>query len=65
VVEEGRVLSKEVIKTLLTSFQERLDMEVMFDGQRGPVKSFVYHQARGVVRFLLRETDYAPFCLGW
>src|SRR4030042_721352 len=28
-VEEGRVLSKEVIKVLLTSFQERLDSEVM------------------------------------
>jgi len=65
VVEEGRVLSKEVIKTLLASFQERLDTEVMFDGQRGPIKSFVYHQARRVVRFLLRETDYAPFSLGW
>jgi len=65
VVEEGRVLSKEVIKTLLTSFQERLDAEVMFDGQRGPIKSFVYHQARRVVRFLLQETDYVPFSLGW
>lgn len=38
VVEEGRVLSKEVIKTLLTSFQERLDAEVMFDGQPCSVK---------------------------
>jgi len=65
VVEEGRVLSREVIKTLLTSFQERLDAEVMFDGQRGSIKSFVYHQARRVVRFLLREADYVPFCLGW
>ncbi|MGF3573588.1 MAG: CRISPR-associated endonuclease Cas1 [Candidatus Bathyarchaeia archaeon] len=65
VVEEGRVLSKEVIKTLLTSFQERLDTEVMFDGQREPIKSFIYHQARRVVRFLLRETDYMPFNLGW
>jgi len=65
VVEEGRVLSKEVIKTLLTGFQERLDMEVMFDGQRGSIKSFIFHQARRVVRFLLREADYTPFCLGW
>jgi len=65
VVEEGRVLSKEVIKTLLASFQERLDTEVMFGGQRAPIKSFIYHQARRVVRFLLRETDYVPFCLGW
>jgi len=65
VVEEGRVLSKEVIKTLLASFQERLDTDVMFDGQRGPIKSFVYHQARRVVRFLLREADYVPFSLGW
>jgi len=65
VVEEGRVLSKEVIKTLLTSFQERLDTEVMFDGQRGPIKSFVHHQARRVTRFLLQETNYVPFSLGW
>jgi len=64
-VEEGRVLSKEVIKTLISSFQERLDSEVMFDGQRGSIKSFVYHQARRVVRFLLREADYVPFSLGW
>jgi len=65
VIEEGRVLSKEVIKTLLSSFQERLDTEVMFDGQRGSIKSFVYHQARRVVRFLLKEADYVPFSLGW
>jgi len=65
VVEEGRVLSKEAIKTLLTSFQDRLDAQVMFDGQRGPVKSFIYHQARRVVRSLLREADYTPFSLGW
>jgi len=65
VVEEGRVLSKGTIKTLLTSLQERLDMKVMFNGQRAPIKRFIYHQARCVVRFLLREDDYAPFCLGW
>jgi CRISPR-associated protein Cas1 len=64
-VEEGRVLSKEVIKVLLTSFQERLDSEVLFNGQKGSLKSFVYLQARCVVRFLLREADYLPFCLGW
>ncbi|MDI6904587.1 MAG: CRISPR-associated endonuclease Cas1 [Candidatus Bathyarchaeia archaeon] len=65
VVEEGRVLSKETIKTLLTSFQERLDMKVMFNGQKASIKHFIYHQARCVVRFLLREGDYVPFCLGW
>lgn len=64
-VEEGRVLSKEVIKVLLTSFQERLDSEVMFNGQKGSLKSFLYLQARCVVRFLLREEAYAPFSLGW
>jgi CRISPR/Cas system-associated endonuclease Cas1 len=65
VIEENRVLSKDVIKTLLTSFQERLDTEVMFNGQKGSIKSFIYHQARRVVRFLLREEDYVPFYLGW
>jgi CRISPR-associated protein Cas1 len=64
-IEENRVLSKDVIKTLLTSFQERLDTEVMFNGQKGSIKSFIYHQARRVVRFLLREEDYVPFYLGW
>ncbi len=62
---EGRVLSRGVVKTLLEGFQERLDAEVMFAGRRGPIKSFIYHQARGVVRFLLGDTKYAPFVLGW
>lgn len=65
VVEEGRVLSKETIKTLLDSFQDRLEMKVMFDGQKTSIKRFIYHQARRVVKFLLREGDYVPFCLGW
>jgi len=64
-VEEGRVLSKEVIKVLLASFQERLDSEVMFNGQKGSLKSFIHLQPRCVVRYLLKEADYAPFCLGW
>jgi len=64
-VKEARVLRKEVIKTLLTSFQVRLYTAVMFHGQRGPIKSFIHHQARRVARFLLREGDYAPFSLGW
>ena len=64
-VEEGRVLSKDVIKVLLASFQERLDSEVMFNGQKGSLKSFIYLQARCVVRFLLKEAEYVPFCLGW
>ena len=64
-VEEGRVLSKEVVKVLLASFQERLDSEVMFNGQKGSLKSFIHLQPRCVVRFLLKEADYTPFCLGW
>jgi len=64
-VEDGRVLSKEVIKVLLASFEERLESEVMFNGQKGSLKSFIHQQPRCVVRFLLKETDYAPFCLGW
>jgi len=64
-LEEGRVLNREVVKVLLASLQERLDAQAMFDGQRAPIKSFIYHQARRVVRFLLRETGYVPFSLGW
>ncbi len=63
--EEGRVLSKDVIKVLLTSLQERLDGDVMFNGQKGSLKSFIHLQPRCVVRFLLKEADYVPFCLGW
>jgi CRISPR-associated protein Cas1 len=63
--EEGRVLDRNVVKIILTSLQERLDTKVMFIGQRAPIKRFVYSQARRVTRFLLRETDYAPFTLGW
>jgi CRISPR-associated protein Cas1 len=64
-VEEGRVLSKDVIKVLLASLQERLDSEVMFNGQKGSLKSFIHLQPRCMVRFLLKEADYSPFCLGW
>ena len=64
-VGEGRVLSKDVIKVLLTSLQERLDSEVMFNGQKGALKSFKHLQPRCMVRFLLIEADYTPFCLGW
>ena len=64
-VEDGRVLSKDVIKVLLASFQERLDSEVMFNGQKGSLKSFIHLQPRCVVRFLLKEAEYVPFCLGW
>jgi len=62
---EGRVLSREVVKTILTGLQERMDTPVMFGGQRAPIKNFVYLQARGVVRFLLGEAGYTPFSLGW
>lgn len=64
-VEEGRVLNKDVIKVMLNSLQERLDNEVMFNGQKGSLKSFIHLQPRCMVRFLLKETDYVPFCLGW
>jgi CRISPR-associated protein Cas1 len=64
-VEEGRVLSKDVVRTLLEGFQERLDSEVMFNGQKASMKSFIHLQARCVVRFLLREEEYSPFWLGW
>ena len=63
--EDGRVLSKEVIKTLLDSFEERLNSEVMFNGQKNSLKKFIHQQPRCVVRFLLKEADYVPFCLGW
>lgn len=64
-VEEGRVLSKDVIRVLLASFQERLDSEVMFNNQKGSLKSFIHLQPRCMVRFLLKEAEYTPFCLGW
>lgn len=64
-VEEGRVLSKDVIRVLLASFQERFDSEVMFNNQKGSLKSFIHLQPRCMVRFLLKEAEYTPFCLGW
>jgi len=64
-VEQGRVLSKNVIKVLLNSLQERLDSKVMFNCQNGSLKSFIYLQPRCMVRFLLKEAEYVPFCLGW
>lgn len=64
-VEEGRVLSKDIIKVLLANLQERLDSEVMFNGQKGSMKSFIHLQPRCMVRFLLKEAEYVPFSLGW
>jgi CRISPR-associated protein Cas1 len=63
--EESRILNREVVKTLVSSFQERLDTDVMFEGRRGSIKNFIHHQVRRVARFLLREADYTPFTLGW
>ncbi len=64
--EGGRVLSKGVVEALLDGFLGRLDFQVMFGGRRGPLKSFIYSQARGVVRFLLGDSvGYEPFVLGW
>jgi len=62
---EERILSKETVKTLLTSLQGRLDFPVMFEGRRAAMKSFIYTQARKVVRYLLNESAYTPFILGW
>jgi len=64
-VEEGRVLRKEVIKVLLNSLHERLDSEVMFNNQKGSMKKFIHMQPRHMVRFLLKESEYVPFYLGW
>jgi CRISPR-associated protein Cas1 len=64
-IEEGRVLKKDIVKNLIANFQERLDTEVMFYGQRASIKSFIYHQARMIARFLLHEGEYVPFTLGW
>jgi len=64
-IEEGRILNKEVIKIVLSNLYERLDSQVMFNGQKGSIKSFIHLQPRSMVRFLLKEAEYAPFCLGW
>ena len=64
--EEGRVLSKKNVQLLLNVVLSRLESSAMFRGRRGSLKSFIYSQARSVVRFLLRDSgDYMPFILGW
>jgi len=63
--DEDRVLSRKVTEVMLTGFQERLATEVMFNDEKASIKNFIYLQARRVVRFLLGEADYVPFCLGW
>jgi len=63
---EGRLLGKKTVEKLVEEFLERLEFSVVFGGRRGPLKSFVYSQARGVVRFLLGDSaEYVPFVLGW
>jgi len=64
--EEGRVLSKMTVQLLLNAVISRLESPVMFQGRRGSLKSFIYSQARSVVRFLLGDSgNYVPFTLGW
>ena len=64
--EEGRVLGKRVVQSMLDALLSRLDRAVMFGGRRGSLKSFIYSQSRNVVRFLLRVSSrYEPFILGW
>jgi len=63
--EEGRVLDRDVVKTIIASLLERLETKTMFNGRRALIKRFIYSQARRLVRFLLNETSYAPFILGW
>lgn len=62
---EDRLLRKDVTEKILLNLQERLDTRVMFNGRRGPLKSFIYSQARRIVKFLLGESNYTPFILGW
>lgn len=63
---KGRLLSKKAAEKLIDSLLERLEGLAMFGGRRGPLKSFIYSQARAVTRFLIGEsTEYAPFTLGW
>jgi CRISPR-associated protein Cas1 len=64
-VEERQVLARNIVKTILTSLQERLDAKAMFNGHRIQIKNFIHSQARQIVRFLLKEANYAPFVLGW
>ncbi|MBC7131014.1 CRISPR-associated endonuclease Cas1 [Candidatus Bathyarchaeota archaeon] len=65
-VEKNRLLSKKAAEQLLESLLERFEAKVMFAGKRNPLKSFIYHQARAIVRFLLGDSgDYVPFVLGW
>lgn len=64
--EVGRVLSKRGVEVILDRLLGRLEFKVMFEGRRGPLKSFVYSQARKIVRFLLGDAaGYDPFVLGW
>jgi len=63
--DEDRLLRKDIAEKILASLQERFDTYVMFGGRRGPLKSFIYSQARRITRFLFGESDYMPFTLGW
>lgn len=63
--EEGSRLSKEAVKELIKAFQERLDTEAYFKGEKGTIKGFIHTQARRVVHHLLEGAEYTPFYLGW
>lgn len=63
---EKRLLNKGVTEKLIEAFLGRLETPVIFGGRRGPLKGFIYSQARAITRFLIGDIgDYRPFILGW
>lgn len=63
---KGRLLSRKATEKLIEHLLERLEDTVMFGGRRGPLKSFIYSQARAVTQFLTGDSaEYSPFALGW
>jgi CRISPR-associated protein Cas1 len=63
--EGGRKLKREVVRELLKSFQERLEAEAIFKGEKSTIRGFIHIQARRVIRYLLEGEGYTPFHLGW
>lgn len=63
---EGRILSKKTVKAIFSNILERFNVQVVFNGRRASIKSFIYSQARMVARFLVGgSSSYIPFVLGW
>ena len=63
--DEPNKLRRKTVQTLLEKYEGRLENTVAYEGRRHHLKSIIHLQARRIVRFLINNTKYRPFIVGW